>query len=148
MIEIQIFEGHPSIEVLEDLSRINNKIFAFDETSMMLSSFFRRYDNVLICFAKQENQIVGFKAGVLDVDGSFDSWRGGVVKEARRQGIAKKMMHVQHTWCIQQNVRVIKTTTNGDNTAMLILNLQSGFEIVGCFVNRRNKCKILQEKWL
>ena len=54
----------------------------------------------------------------------------------------------QHAWCRAHGFRVVKTTTNGDNRPMLILNLKSGFEIVGRFVNRGKSLKVLQEKAL
>ena len=133
---------------MERLTAINQEIFAFNETSQILLGVFQRYKNVLICLAVQGDRTVGFKIGVLDMDGSFDSWRGGVITEFRRQGIALKMMRTQHEWCVQNKVKVITTTTNSDNSAMLILNLQNGFEIAGCFVNRRKRLKILQKKWL
>ena len=55
---------------------------------------------------------------------------------------------MQHVWCQEKGFQVIKTTTSSDNVPMLIVNLQSGFEIVGSFVNRHKRLKILQEKWL
>ena len=91
---------------------------------------------------------MGFKIGFEQSPGVFESCRGGVIETARRQGIAMELMRVQHQWCAENGYKVIQTTTNGDNQSMLILNLRSGFEVVGSFLNARRRVKILQEKWL
>ena len=57
-------------------------------------------------------------------------------------------MAAQHDWCQKNGIQCIKTTTTNTNTAMLILNARHGFYIVGTFVNRNQRLKILQEKWL
>ena len=147
-IEYQCLEGVPTGDILEWLTDINQKIFGFNEKPEHLTSLFQSRQNVLVCLAFQGGRPVGFKVGFQDDRRSFESWRGGVLDEARRQGIAWELMRLQHNWCAEKGFRVIKTVTNSDNTAMLILNLRSGFEIVGSFVNRRRRLKILQEKYL
>ena len=145
-IQYHQFEGQPNQQALEWLVQINQHIFGFNETADGLSSLFAKHPAVLICIACQDNKPVGFKAGFEDQPYSFESWRGGVLPAARRQGIALELMRLQHHWCQNNGFRVIKTTTNSTNSAMLILNLMSGFEIVGCFVNHRKILKVLQEK--
>ena len=146
--EYRLFEGTEDISVMQQLTALNQKLFGFNETIEALRTLFQSHKTVLICLAIQDDLVVGFKVGFLAQDGSFDSWRGGVCEHARRQGIATQLMKHQHEWCKNHGVRIIKTTTDSDNHAMLILNLQSGFSIVGSFMNRRIKLKILLEKWL
>ena len=55
-------------------------------------------------------------------------------------------MGQQHIWCANQGFRVIVTTTHGDNHAVLLVNLPGGFRVVGTFVHRKNRVKVLQEK--
>ena len=147
-VEYRCFTGQPTEQVLHWLTEVNQHIFAFNETAERLAHLFQQQQEALLCLAFQEGKVVGFKLGFKENSITFDSWRGGVLKSARRQGIARQLMRLQHKWCEEHGIKVIKTTTNSDNTAMLILNLQHGFEIVGSFLRRRKRLKILQEKWL
>ena len=147
-IKYQCHEGIPSGQILQWLRDINQQIFQFNETSEHLTSCFQNKQKIVIHLAFQQTQPVGFKAGFETEPWCFESWRGGVLPSVRRQGIAQELMQRQHQWCMQNNFRCMKTVTNSDNTPMLMLNLKNGFEIVGSFVNRRKKLKILQEKWL
>ena len=147
-LEYRVFEGHPAPEVMDWITQVNQELFCFGETSERLSNFFRDHKNILSCMAFREGQPVGFKVGYEDAPHSFESWRGGVVETARRQGIATELMRLQHSWCEQKAFRVIKTTTDDSNVPMLTLNRRSGFEVVGSFVHREEQLKLLQEKWL
>ena len=147
-IEYHCLEGHPSAEVIAWIAQVNQELFAFDETEETLNGFFRDHRKILVCMASRDGQPVGFKVGFEESPFSFESWRGGVVETARRQGIAMELMRLQHSWCQDNGYKVIKTTTNSDNMPMLTLNQQSGFEVVGSVVNRRKRLKLLQEKWL
>ena len=147
-IEYRCLEGPPSAKVIDWITDINQEVFSFDETAESLTSFFQSHRNILICSAFQNGRPIGFKIGFEESPSSFESWRGGIVDSARRQGIARELMRMQHCWCQENNFKIIKTTTNGNNVPMLILNLQSGFEIVGSFMNRHQRLKLLQEKRL
>ncbi len=148
VIEYRCLPGLPSADVLDAVAHVNQEVFGFNETPEILTSLFKEQRKLLICLALQDGEAVGFKVGFEVSPRTFDSWRGAVLESARRQGIAETLMAMQHDWCRENGLRVIKTTTNSDNAPMLILNLKSGFEIVGTFVHRRKRLKVLQEKWL
>lgn len=59
------------------------------------------------------------------------SWLGGVHPHLRRKGLARALVRTQHAWALKHDVTHVETHTWGDNTGMLILNLQEGFSIVG-----------------
>ena len=147
-ISYRHYEGLPNPKLLEQITLINQTIFGFNETAQALSSLFEQYQKMVTIVAYKGERAVGFKVGLVDQMGSMESWRGGVIPSERRQGIAQHLMRLQHDWCRQKGIRTIKTTTSSDNSAMLILNLQEGFHIVGCFVNQHRKLKILQERRL
>ncbi len=147
-IEYQCLEGLPDADILAEIVAINQTIFGFNETEENLHQCFSEHQKLLICMAYQDGRLVGFKVGFEREPRSFESWRGGVLESARRQGIAAELMRLQHDWCQAHNFRVIQTTTNSDNIGMLMVNLQSGFEIIGSFVNRNKRLKLLQEKYL
>ena len=147
-IDFKCFEGQPRGEVLEGLAEINEAIFGFGETAAVLAGLFEDKKQVLICMAYQDGNPVGYKFGYQVGPMCFESDRGGVLESARRQGIAQTLMEMQHDWCRAHDFKVVKTITNSDNRSMLILNLKAGFEIVGTFVNRNKRLKVVQEKWL
>ena len=147
-VEYQCLEGQPSAEVIGWITTMNQEIFSFGETAVVLSGFFSRQQNPLVCIASITGRPIGFKIGFEESPSCFESWRGGVVERERRQGVAKELMRLQHLWCKEKGYKVIKTTTNNDNVPMLVLNMQSGFLITGSFMNRRKRLKLLQEKWL
>jgi predicted GNAT superfamily acetyltransferase len=149
-IEYRCFEGAPTGETLEWLVNINQEVFGFNERAEHLAHLFQNSQHVLVCMAFQEEEPVGFKVGFQEHQHPyyFESWRGGVLEKARRQGIAMELMRLQHSWCKEKRFKVIKTTTNSNNVPMLITNLRSGFEIVGTFLHRQTKLKVLQEKRL
>ena len=147
-ISYRAFEGQPETQVIDWIAEINQELFGFNETSEHLSTFFQSQTRVFICLAFDEERVVGFKIGVEDAPRSFESWRGGVVDTARRQGIATELLQLQHNWCELHGFRVIKTTTNNSNIPMLILNLRNGFQVVGSFVNQNKRLQLLLEKWL
>ncbi len=147
-VEYRRFSGQVSAETMATLAEINQEIFGFDETAELLMGLFQAQQHLVICMAFQEGRAVGFKVGFGANSRELESWRGGVLVEARRQGVAEELMRMQHQWAKENGFHVLRTTTNSDNIAMLILNLKSGFEIVGSFVNRRKRLKLLQEKWL
>ena len=147
-IEYQCFEGQPTAEVLDWLVAVNEATFGFNEIAEKLSHLFSTRSQVLICLAFMNGEPVGYKVGMEDGDGHFESWRGGVLEHARRQGIAQALMRLQHQWCAEQGFRSIRTSTTNNNAPMLILNLRNGFEVVGTKINQNQQLKVLQEKWL
>ncbi|HEY7884282.1 MAG TPA: GNAT family N-acetyltransferase [Cellvibrionaceae bacterium] len=82
-------------------------------------------------FSLKDNIPIGFKIGCINLNGRFCSWLGGVAKANRRQGVARKLLQKQHSWCVAQGYKVIETQTAGDNAAMLLLNVSEGYHIVG-----------------
>ena len=46
-----------------------------------------------------EDQVLGYKVGYAETSKRFYSWVGGVKPEARKQGVARKLLHYQEGWC-------------------------------------------------
>lgn len=87
--------------------------------------------------ASDGDEAVGFKLGYERSREEFYSWLGGVHPEYRRRGVAAEMMKRQHEWCRKNGYRTVVTETLNDNGAMLILNLRSGFRVVGTRLDER-----------
>jgi len=76
-------------------------------------------------------RLIGFKLGYRRSPDLFYSWLGGVHPDARRQGIAARLMTAQHEWARGEGYAAVETRTRAVNNAMIILNLQSGFHVAG-----------------
>ena len=146
--QIQVVDGLPSAVLLEQLATLNERLFGFGETAAQLTWLIEQERQVMILLAFREGHPVGFKMGFRCEPGTFESWRGGVLPEARRQGLARLLMDQQHAWCAEAGFRFVQTAVSADNVAMLILNLQCGFAITGSYVNRGSKLKVSLEKRL
>lgn len=90
----------------------------------------------------------GFKIGYERYRGVFFSWLGGVRAECRRQGIAKALLEHQHRRCLELGYSEIQTETFGDGNAMLLLNLQNGFEVYGTHLGDDGRLRVLLRKKL
>jgi hypothetical protein len=53
---------------------------------------------------------------------------------------------MQHDWCKREGFKRIETRTKNYYQKMLILNIRSGFQIVGTQINGKGEVKIILEK--
>ena len=147
-IEFKIYEDFPSNDVLSWTATLNQEIFQFGETEQHLSEFLQNRTKILICLAFHDGQPIGYKIGFQERTYYFESWRGGVLPKYRGNGIAQHLLTLQHDWCTEKGFRIVTTITSNNNTAMLIVNLRNGFEIVGTSFDRRSVVKVFLQKWL
>ena len=134
--------GPLSEAVLIELAAVNEAIFGFGERAEHLGQFLGLQRRVHLVLVRHGAEPVAFKLGFQHDPGTFESWRGGVLPSARRQGLARRMLAVQHAWCRAAGFAVVQTQTSADNQPMLLLNLQAGFRIVGTQVNRAGVLKV------
>lgn len=72
-----------------------------------------------------------YKAGYEHSPKRFYSWIGGVHPSHRGQGLAKALMEKQHEIAKSQGFKYVATQTKNRFKPMLILNLKSGFDVIG-----------------
>ena len=65
-----------------------------------------------------------------------------------RVGNRNDLMERQHEWCRTHGYKKVRTKTKYRSKAMLILNIKTGFEIVGYDATMENNPKIIFEKTL
>jgi GNAT superfamily N-acetyltransferase len=75
----------------------------------------------------------------------YHRWLGGVRAEARRQGIALRLMNLQHDWLRAHGYGSVESSTVPDNAAMLSLNLRVGFRVIGTY-NRGDGTRVMMAK--
>ncbi len=134
--------GPLSEAALAELAAVNEAIFGFGETAEHLGQFLGQQRRVHLLLVRLGDAPMAFKLGFQHEPGTFSSWRGGVLPSARRQGFARRMLEAQHAWCREERFAFVQTQTSADNQPMLLLNLQSGFRIVGTRVNRAGVLKV------
>ena len=78
-----------------------------------------------------ENELAGFKAGFELDETKYYSWLGAVSKNYRKLGVARALMQEQHAWAKNQGYALMQTKSDNRHKAMMQLNLQEGFDIVG-----------------
>lgn len=127
-LESRIFEDPYSREKLERESRVKHQLLA------------------LVAYAG--NQPCGFKVGYEMTSRIFYSWIGGVVAEFRGNGIARMLMQHQHRLAKEMDYSVVRTHTENRFRDMLLLNIRSGFDIVGVCSEQNGKTIIVLDKSL
>ena len=85
----------------------------------------------LLLFARHRAEVVGFKLGYRRGARLFYSWLGGVHPSARRAGVAVELMRRQHEHVARLGYTFVETRTRASNNPMIVLNLRSGFQVVG-----------------
>ena len=91
-------------------------------------------------------EVVGYKLGRSNDPRTFESWGGGVRRDARRQGVASALARLQELWCRAQGFQFIQTETAHDNLAMLGVNLKQGFVVAGTYLDRGAHLKVILQK--
>lgn len=103
---------------------------------------------VLLISAFDDQKFVAFKLGYQLNRKTFYSWLGAIHPEYRGIGLGKEFMTFQHAWCRENGYEVVETKTMNSWPAMLVLNIQNGFEIIGIEKNSSGNEKILMRKTL
>jgi predicted GNAT superfamily acetyltransferase len=145
MITFQIFENQLPIAILEPLLEVHEQVFD-GQTRHELIQEIKEAPQLLTVIAYQNQQIIGYKMGYRRKEGHFYSWLGCVLEAYRGQGIAAKLMELQHDWCLKNGFHTVRTMTYNRWRSMLILNLKNGFNIVGLLADNAGEPKIILEK--
>jgi addiction module HigA family antidote len=92
---------------------------------------------------------VGYKIGYEMTSRLYYSWIGGVLSSMRGRGIARKLMEIQHDEIKKRGYSCIRTHTRNKYREMLVLNIKSGFDIIGVYKSDHDeKQTIMLEKVL
>jgi len=84
----------------------------------------------LAFIAEIDNQPVVFKVGYDRFNnGSFYSWRGGVLPDFRQKGVASLLADLQENWAIINGYNSILLKTRKKHKAMISFSLKRGFTI-------------------
>ncbi|MED5370691.1 MAG: GNAT family N-acetyltransferase [Myxococcota bacterium] len=137
--------GVPSAETAAAIVALYPRLFP-GAAPLELSARLALYTGVFGVLAWEQSRLVGFKLGYVDRPGRFYSWLGGVDPEFRRRGIGRALAALQHDRCLEAGYTRIRTHTANTNTAMLMLNLGCGFQIVGLTALPPKGVRVVLEK--
>jgi predicted GNAT superfamily acetyltransferase len=132
-LTFEIVEGQAVLALTDEIHRLSQALFP-DYTETYLTDRLARVTVAglaLIAARGTDGTLLGFKLGYPRDDGVFYSWLGGIHPSIRRQGVGRRLMQLQHDWARERGYAFVETRTRATNNAMIILNLQSGFTIVG-----------------
>jgi len=97
----------------------------------------------LALVAHHEDELVGFKLGYAESKTQFYSWLGGVSPHARRQGIARRLLHHQEDWARNQGFKSLRVKSRNRFRAMMILLLNEGYLITGSEIKAHSEDSVI-----
>ena len=121
-------------DTIDNVYQLALEIPEFSDAQYSFTEYEKRLSNVehLTLIAYNLNEPVGFKAGYKrEEDGSFYSWMGGVIPEARQKNVAQALAEHQEKWARENGYTSVKMKTRNRNSGMLLFALKNGFEIIG-----------------
>lgn len=148
MTEIKIQEYRTATdEMINAIDQMEQVIFPTPLSKERIIEGLRGKVDMVGLIAVDGERLCGFKIGFQRSPDTFYSWIGGVTPDYRQRGIAKSLMTRQHEIAKELGYKYIRTSTKNKYREMLVLNIRSGFDIVG--VERKLKeseLSILLEK--
>ena len=139
------FNSTPDNKILEGIINLHNSVFG-DSDNLMDQMGSK--PQLLIGIALDGTKVIAYKIGyALDSD-NFYSWLGGVDANYRNYGVASKLMDKQHQYIRRNGYKVVQTKTQNKWRSMLILNIKSGFDVIGTYNDDKGETIIILEKKL
>lgn len=146
-VQIKEIKAPIMVNQAEELTSIFTEAFGQQPSDSFLERLNEKKD-LSVLLAYEGGELVGFKIGYTRFRSVFFSWLGAVIISARRKGVARQLLQRQHGLCQQRGYTEIQTEAFGNNQAMLILNLQEGFEVSGLHLGHEDKLTVQLRKKL
>ena len=140
---------HPSF--YKDYVALSEAAFGHSVSEKWTHSVKWRLDimpDLTVLLAKSDNHLIGYKAGYATAYNRYYSWMGAVHPDFRRQGIARKLMEMQHEWIDRSRFKLLETQVAKSNIAMIKLNGEAGLKASGVKVSKTGAPYLIMEKWL
>ena len=129
-LAFETLEGTQALAAADEIRDLCHTLFP-DFTDAYLLDRLPTVDRLAVHAARgSDGALLGFKLGYARGEDTFYSWLGGIHPSIRRKGVGRVLMQRQHDWARAHGYAFVETRTRTVNNAMIILNLQSGFQIV------------------
>lgn len=148
MFEIAEHVGAPDAALQAEIFDLYRTIFNSEPNQEAQERLSNSRDLLILLAYDEADNPVAFKIGYRQDPDTFYSWLGGVLPHSRRHGLAQTLMHRQHEWARAQGYRFVHTKTLNRWREMLVLNLRNGFDIVGTYIGKDGRLRIILEKQL
>ncbi|HEU5074823.1 MAG TPA: GNAT family N-acetyltransferase [Polyangiaceae bacterium] len=147
-MQLSLRQGSFSSDFVDRLCACAETVFASasSERSEIVWRLEKMPDAV-VHYAEENDVLIGFKIAYATRSRRLYSWLGGVLPDYRRRGVGKALMDYQHAWAKERGYLNVETGTIRNNVPMMLLNLRSGFEIIGTY-SRAGKARVLLAKRL
>lgn len=122
---------HSGDTLVDQIWALEKAIFPDPHSREKIARTFASMPELVCLLALDGDTPCGFKAGYAMSERKFYSWIGGVAPEYRKRGIAKELMLTQHRILSKRGYQIVRTHTENRFRSMLLLNIHSGFDIVG-----------------
>jgi predicted GNAT superfamily acetyltransferase len=143
----QVITGGPNESVLDALLDVYQQLFEDAKLDFFIDRIQTKKD-LVITLSYDRDTLIGFKLGYQYNEDTLYSWVGGVLPEYRKQGIAQKLLELQHQMAKEKGYKKVRTKSMNRFKPMIILNLKNGFDIVKVYTNDSGQTKIIFEKSL
>ncbi len=130
---------------MDGLVLLHTKVFGSSDD---LAGRMAEKPKLRIDLAMDGDNVIGYKIGYALNREQFYSWLGGVDERYRHQGIASELMERQHEYARHESYNAVRTHTKNMWRSMLLLNIKSGFDIIGTYTDDTGEPKIILEKKL
>ena len=148
-MKVELIKGTPDDLFLQRLEALELDCFgSVKYDANILKEELDGKSHVTTFFVEEEGEIIAFKMGYERRLKQYYSWLGGVHSKYRKKGLAKKLMVDQHSYLKNKEYICIRTQTGNEFKNMLILNIKTGFDIIGTFLNSSGNIRITLEKKL
>lgn len=109
------------------------------------SFFKRRYQgryNVSLFVALLDDKHVGFNIGYELRPTTYYCWFCGVLRDARRLGVATQLMQAQQAFATDHHYHVIRFESQNQHRPMLHLAITEGYDLVGIRWDTVSSCNL------
>src|SRR5687768_14727082 len=130
-LTFEIVEGERALALADEILGLCHVLFPDFVDAYLTDRLPQISGGAVVAARGPDGGLLGFKLGYERGEGVFYSWLGGIHPSLRRQGVGRRLMQLQHDWARERGYAYVETRTRTANNAMIILNLQSGFQIVG-----------------
>ncbi len=141
-VSLEFWDSDTCIANAERLAAFLSPVFEDDWSDYAAKLSGRRALSAFVAF-NTDREIIGLKMGYERNRGVFNSWIGAVSPDFRGEGLAARLMQVQHEWAKEAGFRGIETAARQHNRAMGVVNFKGGFVVSGLDVIPGSETKVI-----
>ena len=126
-----MYKNRIPAKVLTDLVSLARAVFNEPASRAAVQRELQTKSRLIAIVAYKDRKPCGYKIGYEQSAERFYSWIGGVHPDHRSKGLARDLMKRQHDEARAAGYKIVVTHTRNKFKEMLLLNIRTGFSIVG-----------------